>query len=493
MSSQQHYRSIFKSTSLIGGSALINILIGVVRTKFVAVLLGPAGVGLMGMLTSVLEPISTVAGMGIATSGVRQIAEAHGKQDTQRISEVASIVRRTVWGTGILGCLLTVALSPWLSEWTFKSRAYAVPIAVLGVTILLGNLSIGRVCIIQGTRRIADIAKMTIWGALAGTLISIPCYYVWGMHGIVISLCLCSVASLAISWSYARKVPLQPIRVSMPLLKAEVKRLLGFGLPIMASGFVLSVNAYFLRLIVIKQFDLVGVGIWGAAFMISGVLVNFVLNAMGTDYYPRLTGVIGDRAQVQREVNAQTEIALLLAVPALLVTILFAPLGVQLLYSGKFNDAIPVLRWSVYGILGRVISWPLGFILLAQGRGKLFFCLELFTGLLYLGLMWGCGQRWGLTGTGIAFMLLYVIYTGMMIGVAKVIANVYWSRCTLGLIVAVCGVLAAAGGVHLLIQQIWGYYVVSGIMTVVVSWVFLLKLSEKTGITLHDLRRRIMG
>lgn len=492
MSSQRHYRSIFKSTTLIGGSALINILIGMVRTKFVAVLFGPAGVGLAGMFTSVLGPVSTVAGMGIATSGVRQIAEAHGKRDVVRVNEVVSVLRRTVWGTGMLGCLLTVALSPWLSEWTFKTKAYALPIAVLGVTILLGNISIGQTCIIQGTRRIADLAKISVWGAVNGTLISIPCYYLWGTQGIVISLCLCSAASLAVSWFYARKVPVQSTQVSVSFLKAEIRRLIGFGLPVMASGLVTSASAYFLRLIIIEQFTLEGVGVWGAAFSISGILVNFVLNAMATDYYPRLTGVIGDTAQVRREVNAQTEIALLLATPMLLATILFAPLGIQLLYSGRFDAAIPVLRWSVYGILGRVISWPLGFILLAQGRGKLFFYSELSASLLYLVLMWGCGRVWGLDGTGIAFMLLYMCNVALMVIVAEIIAHVHWAWHTLGLIVAVCAVLAVAGGVHLLIQSAWSYYAISGVMTAVIAWVSLARLSEKTGITLGDLRRRLV-
>ena len=488
---QQHYRSIFKSTSLIGGSALINILIGMVRTKFVAVLLGPTGVGLVGMFTSVLGPINTIAGMGVATSGVRQIAEAHGKGDTTRISEVVSVLRRTVWGTGILGCVLTIALSPWLSEWTFKSREYTSSIAMLGMTILLGNISVGQKCIIQGTRRIADLAKMSILEAVKGTLISIPCYYLWGLQGVVISLLLCSIVSLAISWFYARKIPIQSIRISVPFLKSEVRRLLGFGLPIMASGFMLAINAYFLRLIIKGQFGLDGMGIWSAAFAISGILVNFVLNAMGADYYPRLTGVISDTAQVKREVNAQTEIALLLATPLLLVTILFAPLGIQLLYSGKFDAAIPVLRWSVYGILGRVISWPLGFVILAQGRGKLYFCSELFTSLVYLGLMWGCGRMWGLLGTGIAFVLLYVVYTALMIVVVKTVANAHWSWHTLGLIVAVCGILVAAGGMPMLIQSPWVYYSVSGIMTVATSGILLLRLSKKTGITFSEVKRRM--
>ena len=47
------YLSILKSTSLIGSASLLNILISMVRIKFVAVLLGPTGVGLLGLYTQI--------------------------------------------------------------------------------------------------------------------------------------------------------------------------------------------------------------------------------------------------------------------------------------------------------------------------------------------------------------------------------------------------------------------------------------------------------
>jgi antigen flippase len=43
----------------------------------------------------------------------------------------------------------------------------------------------------------------------------------------------------------------------------------------------------------------------------------FVLSAMGTDFYPRLTAVIEDREAAVRAVNEQTEIGILLALPGL--------------------------------------------------------------------------------------------------------------------------------------------------------------------------------
>ena len=85
------YGQILKSSALMGGSTIANIAVNVVRAKAMALLLGPAGVGLVGLYTSVLNLTHSVAGMGINQSGVRQIAEAAGSRETQRVARTAAV------------------------------------------------------------------------------------------------------------------------------------------------------------------------------------------------------------------------------------------------------------------------------------------------------------------------------------------------------------------------------------------------------------------
>ena len=49
--SNNSYSHILKYTSLFGGVQMLNILIGLVRNKLVAVLLGPAGMGLVALFS----------------------------------------------------------------------------------------------------------------------------------------------------------------------------------------------------------------------------------------------------------------------------------------------------------------------------------------------------------------------------------------------------------------------------------------------------------
>jgi PST family polysaccharide transporter len=467
--SQQKFRSVLKSTSLVGGSAFINIFIGMIKTKFIAVLLGPAGLGLINMFTSIVTPITTIAGMGLNTSGVRAIAEANGHNDLKQISVVVNSLRKTVWLTGFLGALATIVLAPWLSQLTFKNNIHANSIRLLGITVLLANIATGQTCILQGTRRIFDLAKVSILSAIWGAAVSVPCYWLWGAGGIIPSLVLVSIASLATSWWFSRKVVIEPVNEAWAIALREAQKLLKFGLPIMGVAIQGALVAYFMRLIIMNQFGLEGVGVWAAAFAISGILVNFVLNAMGTDYYPRLAAVACDKSAIQREVNAQVEIALLLATPALMITILFAPLGIEILYSGKFDGAIPILRWSVFGILGKVVAWPLGYIMLAQGRGKLVFFTDLLANFLHLVLTYFCCKKWGLPGTGISFMLCYLFSIIFYVNIAYGIARVRFSDGNLFLIVTIAVSLIFSSILSSVIFKSIVYYFVSGLLVSVSS------------------------
>src|SRR6202030_782925 len=77
---------ILKSSALVGGSSVVNIAVGIVRTKAMAILLGPAGYGLFGLYGSIANLAQTLAGMGVNSSGVRQIAAAVGSADSAQIA-----------------------------------------------------------------------------------------------------------------------------------------------------------------------------------------------------------------------------------------------------------------------------------------------------------------------------------------------------------------------------------------------------------------------
>ena len=485
---QEHKRAILKSTTLLGGSSLINILIGMVRTKIVAILLGPSGVGFMGVLSSLQQIVSTVTGLGLNSSGVRQIAHATASNDEKAVAVTVKSLRITVWATGGLGLLVMVFGARLWSELSFKTSEYAVPIAILGLAVLFSAISSGQSCVLQGFRRIKDVAKISVIGAINGTIIGLPCYYFWGKNGIVPSMVLASLTSLATSWWYARKIQLVEVAISYPVVKKESEKLIVFGLPLMLSAFITTAVSYVTRVFLNREAGLDAVGQYQAAFNLAGVLVNFVLSAMGTDYYPRLTAVADDNQKVNEEVNSQTEIALLLAVPALAATVAFMPFIMRIFYSSRFDDAIPILRWAVFGIFGRVISWPMGFIILAKAKGGLFFFTESISGVFNIIVLVICYKLIGLPGSGLAFALLYVWYIILISIVSKKLTGFSWNKQNSILIIASLFLVSLLSIIEIL--QIFEVVkaIIGSVLFCVIAYFYIYRLLKVSGVSLRKLK-----
>jgi len=114
------YGQILKSSLLIGGSSAVKFAIGIVRTKAMALLLGPAGFGLRGLYGSIADVAYSNAGMGVNASGVRQIAEAVGSGETERIGRTVAVLRRTSH-TGESNSVIPEAMTATIQKPAFSS------------------------------------------------------------------------------------------------------------------------------------------------------------------------------------------------------------------------------------------------------------------------------------------------------------------------------------------------------------------------------------
>ena len=108
------YGNILKNTGLFGGVQALNILVGVVRNKLVALILGPQGMGLMSLFNSTTKLVGDSTNFGIAMSGVRNISEAYDAGDAQRLNDTVLMVRSWCMITAIFGMLLCESLHLFL-------------------------------------------------------------------------------------------------------------------------------------------------------------------------------------------------------------------------------------------------------------------------------------------------------------------------------------------------------------------------------------------
>jgi O-antigen/teichoic acid export membrane protein len=411
MSEQQSsYRQIIKATSLFGGVQVFGIVVSVIRSKFVAVLLGTAGMGINGLLLSTTNFISSITNFGLGTSAIKNVSSAAASGDDIKVSKVVKVVRRLVWLTGLFGMVMMAALSPWLSKITFGNKDYTVAFILISLTLLLNQIFSGQMVLLQGLRKLKHLAKANIIGLVVGLLVTIPVYYFWRLDGIVPVMIITSITGVALSWFFARKVKIKPVTITRNETYTVGKDILKLGFVLSLNGMIVSLVSYLVRIYISNTGGINQVGLYNAGFSIINTYVGMVFTAMGTDYYPRLAAVSADNESSRLLINQQAEIAVLVLAPILAVFLIFINWVVMLLYSVEFVAINQMIHWAMIGIFFKAASWSIAFSIIAKGANKLFLWNEILAN-SYTLLFNIVGYRLaGLEGLGISFLVAYIVY-----------------------------------------------------------------------------------
>lgn len=459
MSKASSYRQILRSSSIIGGASVVNVLVGLMRIKVVAVLLGPVGVGLVGLLQSLISTASTVAALGVGTAGTRQIAEAAGREDE---SGVAVARRALFWGTlllALVGASLFWLLRDVLAKHVLDDPHMATNVGWLTIGVALGVASGSQSALLSGLRRVGDIARVSVGSALLSTLLGMGAIMLWGEQGILAFVLAGPLASFLMGHAFVARLPrITGFRAPLPQLVAQWRTLVRLGAAFMVAGLAVTVGQLAVRTVVQQELGAEALGHFQAAWMISMTYIGFVLAAMATDYYPRLTAAIHDHAAANRLVNEQIEVALLLAGPVFLAMLGFAPWVIELLYSSQFSDSVAVLRLQIFGDVLKIVSWPLGFIILAAGDGRTFMWTESFAMAIFVGLTSFGLPLLGIQATGVAFLAMYVAYLPTVYWLAKRRTGFAWGAGVLKHVV-----LLILGAVMVFGASMWSEWVAAGL------------------------------
>lgn len=425
---QSSYRQIIKATSIFGGVQIFQIITQIIRSKAIAILLGPAGMGIAGLLNSSITLVTGLTNFGLGSSAVKDIATAQGTGDALRISIISVVLRRLILLTGLFGSLVTIIFSPWISEITFGNRDFTFAFRWISIAVFFTQVSSGQVVLLQGMRKLEYLAKANLYGSFLGLFITIPIYYRFGINGIVPSIIVSSIISLLGSWFYTRKLDIKPADVTFKKTFLEGKSMLVFGLVISITNLFSTVVSYLVRVVINKSGGLTDVGLYTAGFSIVTIYLGMIFNAMGTDYYPRLSEVSNDSLRSKEVINHQAEITILIFAPLLIIFFIFIRLGVVVLYSKSFLIITDMMFWAGLGMLFKAITWPMNFLFLAKGDSKVYFLNELALHIFNLLLSFVGYKLIGITGLGLAIFgsnLLAFIQTVLII---KIKHNFFYSK-----------------------------------------------------------------
>lgn len=410
--SKNSYRSILKGTSLLGGVQVFQIGINLIRGKFVAMFLGPAGMGVSSLFNTAAQTLQQFCGLGLNVAIIKEVA-AHQEHDT--FGAVMTVIRRLIFLTALLGCAVCVVLAGPLSRLTFGSDAYRWQFMLLGAAVFFGIAAQGYSAVLQGMHALRLVSTTTLTGALTGLVVGVPLYWVWGVYGIVPAMVILTLSMTVASFIGVRKaVKVPKVDFSRQLHNPIVKRLIMMGVILAASEAIGTGCNYLVNLFIRTLGALDDVGLYQAANSVTNQYSGVVFTAMMMDFFPRLSEAAGDNRKVGLLVNRQFEIVSLIACPLICLLVLTSPIVISILLTEEFLPIVPLMRWMGIGVLVKALMYPLGCIALSKDNRKLYFWLEgIFCNFLTLAL--SCTGYWlfGLIGLGVSLLVDCLLCLGI--------------------------------------------------------------------------------
>lgn len=421
------YRGNFVTTLLFSGVQFYQIVIRIVRSKFVAMFIGPEGMGITSLLHSTTDLISATTNLGLSTSSVKTVAEAHSSGDQKKIAITVTVLRRLVLLTGLLGMLICAALAPVWSQQSFGNGDYTWSFVFVSLVILADQLNKGEIALLQGLQQKKYLARANVIGQTIGLLVTVPLYYFFGLKAIVWVLVYFSILTFFISKYYTHKIHVESVQVSW-------KQTFSVGAEMIRLGFFLSLQfllaqavLYFVRNYVSRTGGVEEVGLYSAGTTIVNMYLGLVFTAMATGYYPQLAATKSN-VELKDAVKKQAEISLLLLAPIVVAFIVFIKPVILLLYSDKFMPIEYMLYWAMGATLLKALGWAISYTILAKAKPSYYFYNELFAKFYTFPLSIFGYKFMGLTGFGIAILLGYAIYLIQVLIVVRKLFGISYSK-----------------------------------------------------------------
>lgn len=393
---------------IFGGVQVFTILCSLIRTKLLAIWVGPVGVGLFAIFNSVIDMIYSATSLNIRNSSVRDIVSENDKTLKERI---IFAVRRWSWIVGIFGAFVMLILSPLLSKWSFGNFDYTWAFIILSIVFVFNSFAEGEKAVMQGTNKLTALGKGTIVGTGLGVLVSVPLFYYWREQSIVPALIAFSFSTVIGMWWFGkRKSPKSQVKLNLNETIKTGKSFVKLGIYMTISIFISYLFSYLFIVYLNSNADTQLVGFFQSGNTLVDKYAGLLFTAMAMEYYPRLSQGIHSKKRTSIFVTQQINLTLIILLPIIILFLTFREFIVHILYSSDFDAIIPYISVAIIGTVFRTISWSMAFVILAKGNGKVYVITESLSAVTSFALNILMYHNFGLIGIGYSYILNFIIY-----------------------------------------------------------------------------------
>lgn len=372
--------------------------------------LGKATYGELGVLTSTLVTFQAFAGLGLAMTATKYVAELRWK-DPARTGRILALSTVLSAATGVLATAVLWGFAPWLATNTLGAPHLAELLRVASCGVLFTTLSGAQAGALAGFEAFRTTARLNIASGLIGVPIAVAGVWFWGLPGAVWATAITAAVQWALtSFALRRVLREHGVRVPLGEWRSEQRILWTFSLPALAQGVMVGpVNWAAAAILVNRPHGYPEMGAFSAANQWFAAVL-FLPTALCGPVLPVLSERVssGDAAGVRKVLVAAVGMSAAVAAPIVLFGSLASP-WIMRMYGPGFAESWPTLVVVLATAAVVSITNPVGYVLAASGRLWLAFVMNAGWAAAFLAATVGL-VGWGAFGLASGRLIAYMAH-----------------------------------------------------------------------------------
>jgi len=411
---------IGRSLGLMGSASVVALAAGIVRQKVFAVYLGPAGLGLYGVLASLFDLLGVLVLLGAPAGLLREASASLGRGAPDRVRTVLGAVRWVLLGTSALFIGGAFLLGSHLAA-RFEVPSGWVLLLTLGLPAVV--FSATSEAVLNAFGRIRRLALSKVTTTLASLVVMVALVASLGLRGSVIQVVTGAWIAALASAAFLRGVMPSPSSggdaTRNDALPAMLRAVFALGAAQIVMHGAANLNQFLFRsLLVLGEGEVAG-GLYQGALGLSKQYTAAFSAALYVYAYPRLSRGSSDPGAIGRELDGVFSFLLALGVPVALFLLASRDLLVSVVFTAEFQPMVPLMAWTLAVDPFQISVLVLAFAVLATCSPTASLVLGLLYEATYLAAFaWGTTE-WGLPGAvaayGIATAAGLVLFGGYLV------------------------------------------------------------------------------
>lgn len=362
-----------KNTIILASPKVLKFFVGILRAKFIAVFLGLTGAGIIDQLQDTITQIRNFTLSGLSDGMVKLIAQQNGIEID--IAKVASIIKTylimiipiTITVT-ILGYIYADEITVYILGDIKYKLYFQIGFAALPLTILSSTAR----ALLKAYKEIRSFATAEILIIIINLIIFLPLVYFYRIPGGVVYVTLSFLVTFLVIFFLMKKNVFKKHNITFSDIKNALfskkyfKELLTFVSFGIVGGIFYIFTEVTIRAIVVNDLGIDKLGLYTPITRWSNLFLGFIMPAIYTYLYPRLSEAKSDK-EIVDVVNDVFRLFTFMALPFIIIGISIRQWIIPLFYSKEFIEAsiylpyhFSTLMFVIWSSIFAQIFWPTG-------------------------------------------------------------------------------------------------------------------------------------